>query len=435
MSTGKSLLILGIVIAGSTLLLGVIFAYLRTQSRQPPGLQNYNQGVERLMRGDYRGAIEAFTQALRLNPNLVEAYTCRGNARFELGDKQGAVEDYDHTLRLNPNDANAYYYRGNACSDLEDKQEAIEDYQRAAKLFFEQKDTANYRRASDSLKKLRAARTRSTSAVKTENKPQSSQTQPTNVSDTVQKAEEFLNQGFYKAKEENYKGAIADFNQALEINPNDAQAYHNRGIARFKLGETQGSIEDFTQALRLNPDYAEAYVGRGNAYCKLRDNQGAIIDYTQILRLSPNDAKTYYNRGVAYSKVGDKQRAIEDYQKALKLFYEQGDEVNCRRALDNLKQLQMETTPPKSSVNTEKPFNPSSTPPRSSSKPSSASKDSTIRLDQASRELENKLLRLLHGDRSLAIRLLSEIKTQNPGKSVDWYVEKVIYDLERDRGR
>ena len=107
---------------------------------------------------------------------------------------------------------------------------------------------------------------------------------------------------------------------------------------------------------------------------------------------------------------------------------------NCKRAVDNLSKLQL-LTPPKSEVHSKIPFKPSSTPPRSTSKASSGSQDKKIRLSQASRELQNQLLRSLHGDRELAIRLLSQVKTKNPGKPVDWYVEKVIYDLERDRGR
>jgi hypothetical protein len=80
-------------------------------------------------------------------------------------------------------------------------------------------------------------------------------------------------------------------------------------------------------------------------------------------------------------------------------------------------------------------FKPSSTAPRSSSRHSPKSQENTIRLGSFNRELENKLLRLLHGDRQLAIRLLSQVKMKNPGRSTNWYVEKVIYDLERDHGR
>ena len=57
-----------------------------------------------------------------------------------------------------------------------------------------------------------------------------------------------------------------------------------------------------------------------------------------------------------------------------------------------------------------------------------------IGIDQASRKLQQKLMRLLHDDRDTASRLLSQIKIKNPNKSINWYVEKVIYDLERDRG-
>lgn len=54
---------------------------------------------------------------------------------------------------------------------------------------------------------------------------------------------------------------------------------------------------------------------------------------------------------------------------------------------------------------------------------------------QASRHLQIKLLQLLHGDRHAANRLIALAKTRNPSKSIDWCVEKVIFDLQRDRGR
>lgn len=70
---------------------------------------------------------------------------------------------------------------------------------------------------------------------------------------------------------------------------------------------------------------------------------------------------------------------------------------------------------------------------RSITKISQQSKAYTILLKQASPRLQQKLLRLLHNDWDTANRLLSKVKMKNPNKSVNWYVEKVIYDLERDR--
>lgn len=67
-------------------------------------------------------------------------------------------------------------------------------------------------------------------------------------------------------------------------------------------------------------------------------------------------------------------------------------------------------------------------------RPSYDSHDSEIRIEQLSQQLQNKILLLLNGDRNTANRLLNLAKTRNPQKSVQWCVEKVILDLQRDRG-
>lgn len=54
---------------------------------------------------------------------------------------------------------------------------------------------------------------------------------------------------------------------------------------------------------------------------------------------------------------------------------------------------------------------------------------------QVSRPLQHKLLRLLHEDRGAAHRLFAHASLKNPGKHPDWYAEKIIYDLVRDRGK
>ena len=58
------------------------------------------------------------------------------------------------------------------------------------------------------------------------------------------------------------------FSDAIELNPNDAEAYNNRGVAYSNKGDYDRAIADYTKAIELNPDYVEAYSNRGGAYVK-----------------------------------------------------------------------------------------------------------------------------------------------------------------------
>ncbi|OBQ20937.1 MAG: hypothetical protein AN481_16740, partial [Aphanizomenon flos-aquae LD13] len=78
----------------------------------------------------------------------------RGIVRDELGDKPGAIDDYTQAIKINPNYANAYYNRGIVYYQLGDKQKAREDLQRAAQLFMAQGNTAFYEGIMAFLKEL-----------------------------------------------------------------------------------------------------------------------------------------------------------------------------------------------------------------------------------------------------------------------------------------
>lgn len=58
----------------------------------------------------------------------------------------------------------------------------------------------------------------------------------------------------------------------------------------------------------------------------------------------------------------------------------------------------------------------------------------TNRFDKASPKLQKRLMTLLHNDRAAANRLIANIQLNHPHQSINWAIEKAIYDLERDRG-
>lgn len=72
--------------------------------------------------------------------------------------------------------------------------------------------------------------------------------------------------------------------------PQTAGAFLDRGITLANQGEYESAIADFTEAVRLNPNYVAAYNNRGNAYKDKEDYDRAIVDYEAALRIDPNHA-------------------------------------------------------------------------------------------------------------------------------------------------
>ena len=132
-------------------------------------------------------------------------------------------------------------------------------------------------------------------------------------------ASAYYNRGISKDDLEDYYGAIADYNKAIELNPNDASAYYNRGISKRKLEDYYRAIADYNKAIELNPNYTNAYINRGVSKRKLKDYKGAIADYTKAIELDPDYALTYSNRGISKENLGDLTGACSDWKKAASL--------------------------------------------------------------------------------------------------------------------
>jgi tetratricopeptide (TPR) repeat protein len=144
-------------------------------------------------------------------------------------------------------------------------------------------------------------------------------------------ADAYNNRGVSKSNLGDYQEAIADYNQAIKLQPDDATAYNNRGISKIKLKDYQGSIADFTESIRLkNPELHLPYTNRGISKRRLEDYQGAIADYNQAIKLKPDHANAYNNRGNSKSNLGDEQGAIADFNEAIKLNPDNANAYNSR---------------------------------------------------------------------------------------------------------
>ncbi len=70
--------------------------------------------------------------------------------------------------------------------------------------------------------------------------------------------------------------AIQDFDQAIRIAPNDAEAHRNLGTALGERGDLESAIKELREALRIKPDYTKAHNSLGTAFAKKGDLDAAI---------------------------------------------------------------------------------------------------------------------------------------------------------------
>ena len=80
--------------------------------------------------------------------------------------------------------------------------------------------------------------------------------------------------------------AIADYNQAIQLDPNYAEAYINRGRAYVIISDSGGkAIADYTEAIRLDSDYIEAYSRRAESYAQAEEYDKALADVEMMRTL------------------------------------------------------------------------------------------------------------------------------------------------------
>jgi tetratricopeptide (TPR) repeat protein len=158
---------------------------------------------------------------------------------------------------------------------------------------------------------------------------------------------------FQKEKQPQPDDALADFNQALRLDPQNYLALFLRGLALGDSGKLKAALSDLDAALALQPESAEAlqargrvhilhnepddaladfehciqidsrnpagHIGRGDANFLKENYKEAVEDYTQAVELEPKDPQPLTQRGYAYARLNEMDKALEDFDAALKI--------------------------------------------------------------------------------------------------------------------
>jgi tetratricopeptide (TPR) repeat protein len=100
----------------------------------------------------------------------------------------------------------------------------------------------------------------------------------------------------------------------------------NRGILRLRRGQVEPAIADFDEAIRLDPRQPEAYLNKGTALLGRENASEALQLYTVALeRDTSRPAIAHYGRAIAHERLGNVRDAYADYQRASQLAPEWND--------------------------------------------------------------------------------------------------------------
>jgi len=114
-------------------------------------------------------------------------------------------------------------------------------------------------------------------------------------------------------------GAIKKFDEALALDPNNADALHMRGMALNRLGRYDKALADYSDAIGLKPDWDEAHVNRAHVYIKQGNNDSAMTDCDAAIELNSACADAYEKRALVHYRNRDFRAALDDYTKTARL--------------------------------------------------------------------------------------------------------------------
>ncbi len=131
-----------------------------------------------------------------------------------------------------------------------------------------------------------------------------------------QTAQDHLQSGIVKHKQQDFKGAIKDYDKALKTDKDLKDAYFNRGTCELALKDYNSALKDFNRAIELDPKYIKAYYSRATVYVSQEKYLESLPDLDKVVELDINFPNALTLRGQIRAQSGNKTGACDDFIKA-----------------------------------------------------------------------------------------------------------------------
>ncbi len=329
----------------------------------------FNRGNSKIIHKDYAGAITLFDKGIESNPKFAWAYLNRGIAKnFSLEDEGSAIyfsgnleidqvdpagyrtmgittvfkshssavvlADFDRAIEINPWHAKAYFSRGMLKSGLENQNRVTADsagypFKTAnreklnpdytSKPEYWHDDLANIMADFDKAIEIdpefaEAYYTRGVTKIYRQNKSEASLQESGAMDNSLNPSDsDGVADMNVETESMDFGGAIADFDKAIDINPNYADAYYCRGLTKNYLHNPSNEISDFSWISGISAYYINRETSDNGQ--QPVDYQGIIADFDMAIKINPNHAKAYCSRGLTKIFCQDQWEVLTEHRK------------------------------------------------------------------------------------------------------------------------
>ncbi|OCR02733.1 hypothetical protein BCD67_07450 [Oscillatoriales cyanobacterium USR001] len=206
----------------------------------------------------YESAINAYNQALQIQPELADTWNNRGVVLTRMQRYKEAIESYEQATKLRPNYSDAWNNKGVVLLEMQQFTEAIACYEQAIQAKTDYADAWN-------------------------------------------------NRGVALSKMQKYEEAIISYNQALTIKNDYTDAWNNRGVALTKLQKYDAAIDSYNNATKIRPDFYRVWYNKARCYALQGNIELTIENLRRSINLNSNICKELAKNEPDFDSIRENQ--------------------------------------------------------------------------------------------------------------------------------